>query len=794
MLWIGAVTLEEQSQIELHTMVSRNSNSNSLHGFNDRYYGGNFAYYQWDSSDEEEDKYGNSSSDQNEKDNSNRDGRERNTKNKATQVVDLLDQFDAYETAKSTTEESNYRDEAVSKTFFRRPPIPVSRLRLAKAHPEDDSIKTTSNHTKNDGANDYEDDRRDAIGDDDMSHGISSSSDGDNPQEQQTPADGPDPPVNPQIYGWTPDLYPNPLTDPVRCSIAFLPEEQQAIMKRLAHDGHPITSRGSSLHGTNSDKNGTNASSGKEEEEDDGPEPLRLCDPDWMLGGMYMEQIAFVLRNFSDYFSQPDWDVGIGSAGGGSEAMPPLQATDNKNASGVDVAPEIKDLQPVIGLEPVQMFVHPRIELAVATVRKMNLPAVLREGSYYVYEDEDDMVNDAAQIFARTLHDAWWTGNGEDCFQNDNTDPNLCRKTNGDYGILIFLSIQDRVCFISTGSGIASILPWWRLEHIVANMKPDLRHRDYGNALLRSIDYLSEMLEAGPPTMSDRLHDFISRFGVVIAFAMFTFFFGAWGEYRDRRKRWQYAESRSKLSGVEKEKARVLQRKYNTKSCPICLESFIPEDVEELAGQINDDGNNNSESSPMLNSGSDGVDDVKKLASNSSMRRVDSYGTPLTGCDGRKIKMLRCGHIFCDICWRTFAHSGVGNPCICPVCRQDVGKTARKRTPPVQANASVVSSAAATAPAAESTVASDSATAGGATESALASSEATFYDSISNSNSGSQVVFTHVDRNPWADGAFPFRFTTTTRGSTNSVARGGTDSETSSLLQRQDAPPAWNDT
>jgi len=63
---------------------------------------------------------------------------------------------------------------------------------------------------------------------------------------------------------------------------------------------------------------------------------------------------------------------------------------------------------------------------------------------------------------------------------------------------------QDRVSFISTGSGISTVLPWWRLDHIVASVKPDLRHRDYGNALLRAIDDLSNMLEAGPPTLSDR--------------------------------------------------------------------------------------------------------------------------------------------------------------------------------------------------------------------------------------------------------------------------------------------------
>jgi hypothetical protein len=54
--------------------------------------------------------------------------------------------------------------------------------------------------------------------------------------------------------------------------------------------------------------------------------------------------------------------------------------------------------------------------------------------------------------------------------------------------------------------------------------------------------------------MLDRLHDFLSRFGVVAAFALCTFFVGAWGEYQDRHNRWQYAETRSQLSGVDKEK------------------------------------------------------------------------------------------------------------------------------------------------------------------------------------------------------------------------------------------------
>lgn len=318
----------------------------------------------------------------------------------------------------------------------------------------------------------------------------------------------------------------------------------------------------------------------------------------------------------------------------------------------------------------------------------MNIHAVLREEQmFYAYGDDDDMVNDAAQIFARSLHNQWWRNRNNKNLKTDESNdaglsidgertvqwratvyPESSSSNNRDFGVLIFLSIQDRVCFISTGNAISTVLPWWRLEHIVASMKPDLRHRDYGNAVLTAIDDLSEMLEAGPPTFQDRMHDFLARFGVVIAFALFTFLFGAWGECRDRRKRWQYAELRSQLNSVEREKARLKQKVFQTKSCPICLETFDGEEDEnddERTVSTDEEASNRTRAmhpSPSLN----------------PIRRVDTYGIPLNGADRKKIKFLRCGHIFCESCWKNWVHSGHGNPCICPVCRQDVGKSSSK--------------------------------------------------------------------------------------------------------------------
>jgi hypothetical protein len=129
----------------------------------------------------------------------------------------------------------------------------------------------------------------------------------------------------------------------------------------------------------------------------------------------------------------------------------------------------------------------------------------------------------------------------------------------------IFISTHDKICYISSGTRIAALLPWWRLEHVVQDMKPDLRKGETGDALGIALDELTEQLQEGPPSFLDRLDDFVERFGVVIAFTVFTFVFATWGECRDRRNRLFSADRRSRMSAAEKEKARQLQKEFKTK-------------------------------------------------------------------------------------------------------------------------------------------------------------------------------------------------------------------------------------
>ena len=386
-LWVVGVSMDQKSQYESHSM-ERNSRSARLrnkHSEHGRFYvGGNFAYYQWDELPPGEDK-------EDEVNGSVISANSLHTKD----MAGWLDRFDAsgtggtfissgssasrsvYQERRGPASDNQHNSRTAATMFRGNPPIPLVHLRKSKLHhpsEEENSsdgiiIDDEHHHRKHD-----DDDN----GDSDNSQSQTSSREHGNSQPQQElqqQQDGLDPSANPQVYGWTPGPYPNPLTDPVRCSIAFLPEEQKAIMKHLAHRGTPTTTKPPINNTTNASPTGSSnkegISDGDSNDDDDIPEPLRLCDPDWMLGGMYMEQIAFALRNFSDFFSQPDWDVGVGSSGRMSGKEASLPSTD-ENRTRVE-GTVLVEQEPFQGEEPFsEAFVRPRIELGVATVRKVS--------------------------------------------------------------------------------------------------------------------------------------------------------------------------------------------------------------------------------------------------------------------------------------------------------------------------------------------------------------------------------------------------------------------------------------
>lgn len=188
------------------------------------------------------------------------------------------------------------------------------------------------------------------------------------------------------------------------------------------------------------------------------------------------------------------------------------------------------------------------------------------------------MMNDAAQYFARYIHDTWYrhlmVQEQKISLPTNIVLVSLCCNIlllatlwpSSSSLTQIFISTSDKICYISSGTRIATILPWWRLEHVVQDMKPDLRKGHTGAALGIAVDELTQLLQQGPPSFIDRLNDFVERFGVVIAFTIFTFVFATWGECRDRRNRLFSAERMSRMNKSEKETARRLQKDFQTKA------------------------------------------------------------------------------------------------------------------------------------------------------------------------------------------------------------------------------------
>ena len=239
-----------------------------------------------------------------------------------------------------------------------------------------------------------------------------------------------------------------------------------------------------------------------------------------------------------------------------------------------------------------------------------------------LYGSHDDGEERAAEAFARHLHDSWGVGD---------------QTSKGGTGVLVFLSIHDRVMYISRGAALDRILTDSRIDRIITGLKPILRQGRYGEALLETVDAIKSFLQQGEPSLYEK---FMILLPEVIPFLVIGFFLlyvvvSARKQQRDQR---EYARVASQLSELDRTRAEALQGQYQATSCPICLEDF--------------------------KSTTEGSDDLP-------------------------IKLLRCGHVFDETCWAEWVGSGQGNVSKCPICQKDVG-TGSEAPPPAARRAADV--------------------------------------------------------------------------------------------------------
>jgi uncharacterized membrane protein YgcG len=221
--------------------------------------------------------------------------------------------------------------------------------------------------------------------------------------------------------------------------------------------------------------------------------------------------------------------------------------------------------------------------------------------SFYRGSNSDrkqEQAQDTARQTAQSLHNSLGVGSSE------------CDGS----GILLFLSIQDRVIYISTSLGIQRILTTSRLDSVIDRMKPYLKKEEYANAILNCIEMLNHYITEGPPS-------FFERWGIEILCVTFITLLVV----RDWKRRRENSKVFSKLSQLDKDRALALKGKYECSSCPICLEDFQQE---------------------------------KGL-----------------GSDGKSLEILKCGHAFDQSCWKEWTKRGSqSNIGKCPICRIQIAK------------------------------------------------------------------------------------------------------------------------
>eukprot|EP00906_Rhabdomonas_costata_P018288 RCo026693 len=223
-------------------------------------------------------------------------------------------------------------------------------------------------------------------------------------------------------------------------------------------------------------------------------------------------------------------------------------------------------------------------------------------------------VPEATRRFARELHNRWGVGAAE------------C-----DNGVVMFLSVEDRWVYISTGKGSREALPDSGVQHAISVMRPLLRSGNLDKAVL-----------AGVKDIDTRLRQPIERWGLLqwlifgpfllvsavlsnplLLFCVVVGAVGLWMLFTEVRERAQRAKFRRRLMAIEEQRAAARAGQFAATSCPICLEDYEPE------------------------------------------------GSP----SRKPTRLLRCGHVFHEECIHTWESSG-RSTAQCPICRGPINAPA----------------------------------------------------------------------------------------------------------------------
>mmetsp|Transcript_19236 Transcript_19236/g.39588 ORF Transcript_19236/g.39588 Transcript_19236/m.39588 type:complete len:569 (+) Transcript_19236:33-1739(+) len=263
------------------------------------------------------------------------------------------------------------------------------------------------------------------------------------------------------------------------------------------------------------------------------------------------------------------------------------------------------------------------VQIAVVIVEEMGIWNA--DGDLLDEDNEGEDVEKIAELFAMSLHNRWGVGYEITVPIDNPENEETNQKRGGGTGVLVFLSVSDRVVYISVGGALTKVLTKGRIDRVIANdMRPYFKRIEYDIGLRKGIDAIAEILKDGEePSAFERFWEewcnlFVSGLVYACVFAA-----TAYQSRKLKREERTYAKAVRMLSELDQARAEALRGSYRpATSCPICLEDF----------------------------------------------KSESHGS-----DGRPVVLLRCGHVFDATCFEEWVAKGSGAVAKCPVCRMDVG-------------------------------------------------------------------------------------------------------------------------
>ena len=332
----------------------------------------------------------------------------------------------------------------------------------------------------------------------------------------------------------------------------------------------------------------------------------------------------------------------------------------------------------------------------------------------------------ASEQFTESVHDTWGIG---DKVKND--------------GALLFLSIDDRMIYISIGSGLANKLPSQVITDIVDNMKPLLKQKDYNKAIEAAILEISLLISNKKsiiftkPTILTRIMTFLTDYCVFIFIGLFACY-AIYTQYQMKHmekgkivfekflrevKATQQSTGNTTTAGDSTSEQGNDKQPFISSSCPICLEDYpcmdqisttSSSDVKPSAPPYS--AMYTTTSSATTSTYTSTYDSISIVSDNGdykdgkmkpkpekpdesipllSGQSPSSPQTTAAGCkssttstskskeetDSRRQMALQCGHTFCHSCLMAHFKQSKQN-LLCPICRTHIDPDVKRPPAP----------------------------------------------------------------------------------------------------------------